>query len=60
MAFVMMKASQLSALVLAFDASHRPIGMLAIAELTQQDIQERANLRNRQGRRVFFSRDESR
>ena len=50
----MMKTSQLSPLAFALYKTYCPAGISAVAGLTQQQVQQRANLRNRQCRRIFF------
>ncbi len=55
MSFVMIKPSQLSAFAFVFDRSSVPAGSSAVADLTQQDIQNAPNLWNRQCGCVFFS-----
>ena len=55
MSLVMVKPSQFSPFAFAFDTTCRPAGIVAVAGISQQHIQHRANLRNRQRRCVFFS-----
>jgi len=57
MSFGMMKAGQFSAFVSALDKVHQPIWICAIALLSQQQIQQNANLWHRQRRGIFCSPD---
>lgn len=54
MSFVMMKTSQLSAFVFSLHKVHQPTWISAIALLSQQQIQQNANLRYCQCRSIFF------
>lgn len=55
MSLVMIKPSQLSPVAFAFDQTSIPPWSGAVAGTMQQVVQQHANLRNRQGRSVFFS-----
>ena len=48
MSLIMMKTSQLSPLAFALYKTYCPAGIPAVAGLTQQQVQQNANLRNRQ------------
>lgn len=56
MAFIMVKTSQLSAFAFSLHKAYQPIWMSAIALLSQQQIQQNANLGYCQCRCIFFSR----
>ena len=55
MSLIMMKTSQLSPLAFTLYKTYCPAGISAVAGLMQQQVQQSANLRNRQCRRIFFS-----
>lgn len=55
MSLVMIKSSQLSAFAFSLDTASGPTGTSAVAGLAQQHIQDRPDLRHRQGRGIFFS-----
>ena len=55
MSLIMMKTSQLPPLAFALYKTYCPTGIFAVAGLMQQQVQQNADLRNRQRRRIFFS-----
>ena len=57
MSLVMIEPGKFSAFAFAFDTTRRPAWIAAVAGIAQQHIQYRPNLRNRQGRSIFFSPD---
>ena len=52
MSLVMIEPSQLSPFVFSFETASRPAGILAVAFLTQQHVQQSPNLGNGQGRHL--------
>ena len=54
MLLVMIKPSQFPPFAFAFDTACRPAGIVAVAGIAQQHVQQRPDLRHRQRRRIFF------
>ncbi len=57
MSLVMIESSKFSAFAFAFDPTCRPSRIRSVAGISQQHVQHRPNLGNRQSRGIFFSPD---